>query len=146
MFLLDTNVVSELRKAKTGKADKNVARWSKSVNANDLFISVITLQEIELGILLMEKKDATQGALLRKWFSHQVLPTFTERTLVVDAAVAKKCAEINAESIRPYRDGFIAATALVHRMTLVTRDVGDFDGTGVALVNPWRGAFSTHPK
>jgi toxin FitB len=138
MFLLDTNVVSELRKVKAGKADKNVARWSKSVNANDLFISVITLQEIELGILLMEKKDAAQGALLRKWFNDQVIPTFAERTLIVDAAVAKKCAEINAESIRPYRDGFIAATALVHRMTLVTRDVGDFEGTGVALVNPWR--------
>jgi toxin FitB len=138
MFLLDTNVVSELRKVKAGKADKNVARWSKSVNANDLFISVITLQEIELGILLMEKKDAAQGALLRKWFNDQVIPTFAERTLIVDAAVAKKCAEINAESIRPYRDGFIAVTALVHRMTLVTRDVGEFEGTGVTLVNPWK--------
>jgi toxin FitB len=138
MYLLDTNVVSELRKVKAGKADKNVTKWSKSVDANDLFISVITLQEIELGILLMEKKDATQGALLRKWFSDQVIPTFAKRTLVVDAAVAKKCAEINAESIRPYRDGFIAATALVHRMTLVTRDVGDFEGTGVTLVNPWK--------
>jgi hypothetical protein len=138
MYLLDTNVVSELRKVKAGKADKNVAQWSKSVDANDLFISVITLQEIELGILLMEKKGATQGALLRRWFTDQVIPTFAERTLVVDAAVAKKYAEINAESIRPYRDGFIAATALVHRMTLVTRDVGDFEGTGVALVNPWK--------
>ncbi|TAG77635.1 MAG: type II toxin-antitoxin system VapC family toxin [Burkholderiales bacterium] len=137
MFLLDTNVVSELRKVKAGKADKNVAKWSISVDANDLFISVITLQEIELGILLMEKKDATQGALLRKWFVDHVIPTFAERTLVVDAAIAKKCAEINAESIRPYRDGFIAATALVHRMTLVTRDVGDFEGTSVALLNPW---------
>ncbi len=138
MFLLDTNVVSELRKVKAGKADKNVTKWSKSVDANDLFISVITLQEIELGILLMEKKDATQGALLRKWFVDQVIPTFAERTLVVDPAVAKTCAAINAESIRPYRDGFIAATALVHRMTLVTRDVGDFEGTCVALVNPWK--------
>lgn len=138
MFLLDTNVISELRKVKSGKADKNVAKWSKTVDANDLFISVITLQEIELGIVLMERKDAKQGALLRKWFSDQVIPTFAERTLVVDAAVAKKCAEINAESIRPYRDGFIAATARVHRMTLVTRDVGDFEGTGVQLANPWQ--------
>ncbi len=139
MYLLDTNVVSELRKVKAGKADKNVAKWSKTVDAGDLFISVITLQEIELGVLLMERKDKKQGALLRKWLDDHVIPAFAGRTLVVDAAIAKKCAEINAESIRPYRDGFIAATALVHRMTLVTRDVGDFEGTGISLINPWHG-------
>jgi toxin FitB len=138
MYLLDTNVVSELRKVKAGKADKHVAQWAKSVDAGDLFISVVTLQEIELGVLLMERKDKKQGALLRKWLSDYVFPAFAGRTLSIDAAIAKKCAELNVASPRPYRDSFIAATALVHRMTLVTRDVGDFETTGAALLNPWK--------
>lgn len=137
MYLLDTNVVSELRKVKAGKADKHVSHWSKSMDASDLFISVITLQEIELGVLLKERKDKKQGALLRKWLDDHVVPAFNGRTLSIDAAIAKKCAEINVAAPRPYRDSFIAATALVHRMTLVTRDVGDFEAMGVTLVNPW---------
>jgi predicted nucleic acid-binding protein len=137
VLLLDTNVVSELRKVKAGKADKNVARWSKSVEANELFISVITLQEIELGVLLMERKDKKQGALLRSWLDDHVIPAFAGRTLSIDATIAKKCAELSVASPRPYRDSFIAATALVHQMTLVTRDVGDFETMSVALLNPW---------
>lgn len=138
MFLLDTNVVSELRKVKAGKADKHVANWSKSVDANALFISVITVQEIELGVLLKERKDKKQGALLRKWLDDHVIPAFAGRTLPIDATIAKKCAELNAVTPCPYRDSFIAATALVHRMSLVTRDVGDFETMGATLVNPWK--------
>jgi toxin FitB len=137
VLLLDTNVVSELRKVKAGKADKNVARWSKSVEANELFISVITLQELELGVLLMERKDKKQGALLRYWLDDHVIPAFAGRTLSIDATIAKKCAELSVDSPRPYRDSFIAATALVHQMTLVTRDVGDFEIMSVTLLNPW---------
>jgi toxin FitB len=137
VLLLDTNVVSELRKVKAGKADKNVARWSKSVEANELFISVITLQELELGVLLMERKDKKQGALLRAWLDDHVIPAFAGRALSIDATIAKKCAELSVASPRPYRDSFIAATALVHQMTLVTRDVGDFEIMSVTLLNPW---------
>lgn len=137
MLLLDTIVVSELRKVKAGKADKNVARWSKSVEANELFISVITLQELEGGVLLMERKDKKQGALLRAWLDDHVIPAFAGRTLSIDATIAKKCAELSVASPRSYRDSFIAATALAHQMTLVTRDVGDFEIMNVTLLNPW---------
>lgn len=137
MFVLDTNVVSELRKIRLGKADANVAAWAESVNAADLFVSAITLLELELGVLLIEKKDANQGALLRSWLEQQVLPEFADRTLPVDAAVARRCARLHVPDKRGERDALIAATALEHGMTVVTRNVADFKPTGVALVNPW---------
>ena len=138
MYLLDTNVVSELRKARSGKADKNVAIWADSVDAADLFLSAITIQELEIGILLLERRDHTQGALLRAWLNNHVLPAFTGRVLPVDAAVAKRSAKLQVPDPRPVRDGLIAGTALVHGMTLVTRNVSDFEGTGVLILNPWK--------
>ena len=138
MYLLDTNVVSELRKARSGKADKNVAIWADSVDAADLFLSAITIQELEIGILLLERRDHTQGALLRAWLNNHVLPAFTGRVLPVDAAVAKRSAKLHVPDPRPVRDGLIAGTALVHGMTLVTRNVSDFEGTGVLILNPWK--------
>lgn len=138
MYLLDTNVVSELRKARSGKADKNVAIWADSVDAADLFLSAITIQELEIGILLVERRDHTQGALLRAWLNNHVLPAFTGRILPVDTAVAKRSAKLHVPDPRPVRDGLIAGTALVHGMTLVTRNVSDFEGTGVLILNPWK--------
>lgn len=138
MYLLDTNVVSELRKARSGKADKNVAIWADSVDAADLFLSAITIQELEIGILLLERRDHTQGALLRAWLNNHVLPAFTGRILPVDTAVAKRSAKLHVPDPRPVRDGLIAGTALVHGMTLVTRNVSDFEGTGVLILNPWK--------
>ena len=137
MFVLDTNVVSELRKMRSGKADRNVAAWTQSVDAADLFVSAITVMELELGVLSIERKDASQGALLRSWLEQQVLPEFSERTLPVDAAVARRCARLHVPDRRGERDALIAATALVHGMTLVTRNVADFEPTGVALLDPW---------
>ena len=84
MFVLDTNVVSELRKARQGKADANVVAWSQSVDAAELFVSAITIMELELGVLAIERKDAAQGALLRAWLEQHVLPEFADRTLPVD--------------------------------------------------------------
>jgi predicted nucleic acid-binding protein len=137
MFVLDTNVVSELRKARLGKADANVAAWTESVDAADLFVSAITIMELEFGVLSIERKDATQGAMLRSWLDQHVLPEFSGRTLPVDTAVAIRCARLHVPDKRGERDVLIAATALVHGMTLVTRNVADFMPTGVAVINPW---------
>jgi len=137
MYVLDTNVVSELRKVQAGKADPNVATWAKSVDAADLFVSAITIMELELGVLSIERRDAIQGAVLRTWLEQHVLPEFSGRTLPVDTAVAQRCAQLHVPNKRSERDALIAATALVHGMTVVTRNVDDFKPTGVAIINPW---------
>lgn len=138
MYLLDTNVVSELRKVSHGKADKNVSRWAKSVDAANLFVSAITIMELELGVLAIERKDASQGAMLRTWLEQQVLPEFANRTLAVDTVIAQRCARLHVPDKRGERDALIAATALVHGMKVVTRNVADFEPTGVNIINPWQ--------
>lgn len=137
MFVLDTNVVSELRKVRFGKADANLTAWAESVDAAELFISAITIMELELGVLSIERKDATQGAMLRAWLNQHVLPEFSGRTLPVDTAVAQRCARLHVPDRRSERDALIAATALVHGMTVVTRNVADFRPMGATLINPW---------
>jgi hypothetical protein len=137
MFVLDTNVVSELRKVRSGEADSRVAAWADSVDAADLYLSVIAVQELEIGVLLAERRDPAQGAVLRAWLNDHVLPAFAGRILVVDAAVAQRCARLHVPDPRPLRDGLIAATALVHGMTVVTRNVADFAPTGVTTLDPW---------
>ena len=137
MFLLDTNVVSELRKIRLGKADAHVADWADSVDATDLYLSVITIQELEIGVLLAERRDPAQGAVFRAWLNAHVLPAFTGRILAVDTAVALRSAQLHVPDVRPVRDALIAATALVHGMTVVTRNVADFQSTGVPTFNPW---------
>ena len=137
MYLLDTNVVSELRKTK--RADKNVTAWANGVPTAGLFLSVITVLEIETGILLVERRDPPQAALLRTWFEGQVLPAFADRVLSVDTAVARCCAKLHVPDRRSERDALIAATARVHGLTVVTRNTGDFEGTGVDIINPWEG-------
>jgi hypothetical protein len=137
MFLLDTNVVSELRKVRSGKADAHVAAWADSVDTADLYLSVIALQELEIGVLLAERRDPSQGAVLRAWLGGHVLPAFAGRVLVVDAVVARRSARLHVPDPRPLRDGLIAATALVHGMTVVTRNVPDFAPTGVPTLDPW---------
>lgn len=136
MYLLNTEVVSESRKIRAGKADKNVASWADSVDAVHLYLSAITVQELEIGVLLDERRDPAQGAVFRT-LSQQVLPAFTDRILAVDTAVALRGAQLHVPDLRPVRDGLIAATALVHRMTVVTRNLTDFAHTGVRTLNPW---------
>ena len=137
MYLLDTNVLSELRKVQSGKADPQVAAWARSVDAAELFISAITVMELELGVLSIERKDAAQGALLRAWLEQRVLPEFATRTLPIDTAVAQRCARLHVPDRRAERNALIAATALVHGMRVATRNLADFAPTGVPLVNPW---------
>jgi predicted nucleic acid-binding protein len=137
MYLLDTNVLSELRKVQIGKANPGVAAWAVAVAANDLFVSVITLEEIEIGILLAERRDPPKGAVFRHWMNQQVLPTFAGRILSVDTAIALRCAQLHVPDVRPERDALIAATALVHGLIVVTRNTADFGTTGARLLNPW---------
>lgn len=136
-YLLDTNVVSELRKVRLGRANAGVARWADSVSAADLYVSVVTVQELEMGVLLLLRRDPAQGAVLRAWLDTRVLPAFAQRTLPVDVAVAQRSAALHLPDPRPVRDGLIAATALVHGMTVVTRNVADFEPCGVPVFNPW---------
>ena len=138
MFVLDTNVVSELRKAKAGKADARVTAWAASVPTPALFLSAITILELETGALLVARRDPAQGALLRAWLDQHVLPAFDGRVLAIDTAVAQRCARLHVPDPRADRDALIAATALVHGMTVVTRNVADFASTGVPILNPWQ--------
>ncbi len=138
MYLLDTNVVSELRKARDGGADPHVTAWASSVSPTATFLSVVTVMEIEQGILQVARRDGAQGDLLRTWFEERVLPPFADRILPIDTAVARRCAGLHVPNPHGERDALIAATGLVHGMTIVTRNVKDFAGTGVAVLDPWR--------
>ena len=138
MYLLDTNLISELRKVASGKADSRVVAWARGVASENLFLSVITILELEIGILLVERRDPVQGAVLRTWLQSHVLPAFSDRILDIDTAVAQRCAALHVPNPCAERDAIIAATALVHGMTVVTRNVDDFKTTGVALLNPWK--------
>ncbi len=135
MWLLDTNVLSELRRQ--DRADPKVAAWSDTLHPEDLFLSAITILEIEAGILRMERRDKAQGAILRGWLEHRVLQAFEERILSVDTAVARACARLHMPDPRAERDALIAATALVYRLKVATRNVADFQPMGVEVFNPW---------
>jgi predicted nucleic acid-binding protein len=135
MFILDTNVVSELRR--TERANPNVATWAETTPLAQIFLSAITILELELGVLQTERRDPAQGGILRAWLKDQVSPRFESRILAFDAAVARKCARLHVPAPRSERDAIIAATALVHGMTVVSRNVSDFAPTGVELLNPW---------
>ncbi|BCH54768.1 type II toxin-antitoxin system VapC family toxin [Agrobacterium vitis] len=136
-YLLDTNVVSELRKVGDGKADRNVTEWIGAQDSRTLFISAITILEMERGILSLQRRDAAQGSRLRTWMDGRVRPEFAERILVIDDAVATRCAHLHIPDRRNESDALIAATALVHGLAVVTRNIQDFERTGVVLINPW---------
>lgn len=138
-YLLDTNVVSELRKIGDGKADANVVAWVGREDSTAFFLSAITILELELGILGVQRRDARQGARLRTWLDNHIRPEFAGRILSVDDAVATRCAHLHIPDRRNEVDALIAATALVHELTLVTRNVKDFEGTGAIIVDPWLG-------
>jgi predicted nucleic acid-binding protein len=139
MYVLDTNVVSELRRIRLGRGDRNVELWARNVGEIDLFLSAITIEELEIGVLLVERRDSFQGKILRAWLDGYVLPAFAGRVFPVDTAVAQRSAKLHVPDPHPVRDGLIAATALVHGMTVVTRNIAHFESTGVPLFNPWQG-------
>jgi toxin FitB len=140
MYILDTNVISELRKGR--KAHPNVKKWAEALPSASLYISVISVLELEIGILLIQRRDKDrrdkeQGATLRAWMDRHVLPTFSDRILAIDTAVAQRCATLHVPNPCSDRDALIAATALVHGLTVATRNVADFEGTEVGVLNPW---------
>ena len=137
-FLLDTNVVSELRKVGDGKADPNVTAWVSAQDSRDLYISAITILELERGILSIQRRDIEQGARLRAWMDSRVRPEFAQRIIAIDEAIATRCAHMHISDRRNEADALIAATAVVHGFVVVTRNIQDFQGTGVILVDPWR--------
>lgn len=137
MLLLDTNVVSELRKVASGKAHPNVVVWNETVDPAETFISSVVLHELEIGVRLVEHNDPVAGKVLRSWLESTVLTTFSGRILPLDEAAAVQAARWHVPDPKPINDAYIAATAFTRRMTLVTRNIKDFDGMGGALVNPW---------
>lgn len=137
MFLIDTNVISESRKMRSGRAAPQVVAWLKATDPSTTFVSAMTLFELELGVVRIERRDTAQGPSLRRWLDQIVKPGFAGRVLAMDGAVAVACAGLHVPDPVSERDGWIAATALVHGLTVVTRNVRDFEGTGVGVVDPW---------
>jgi predicted nucleic acid-binding protein len=135
-YLLDTNVVSELRKSES-RANPAVRSWARTQRTSELFLSVITVMEVEIGVGRVEKRDTAQGVVLRRWLEQDLLPAFSGRLLPVDVAVARRAAGLHVPDPRPERDVLIAATALEAGLTVVTRNVVDFEALGVDLVDPW---------
>jgi predicted nucleic acid-binding protein len=138
MYLLDTNVVSELRKKSAGNADRNVVAWEIGIPAISIYISVVTVMELELGALRIVRRDPIQGAILRSWIDNGVLKSFADRILSIDVELARRAAALHVPDPRSDHDALIAATALVHSMTVVTRNVADYVATGVSTLNPWQ--------
>ena len=135
MFLFDTNVISELRVP--SRAHQNVKAWTSNASRADIYISVVTVMEIELGAVLKHRKDPLQANVFRTWLHQRILPAFEGRILPVNTQTALRWAHLQAPRTRSYRDALITATALEHGLTVVTRNVADFEGTGVGIVNPW---------
>ncbi len=135
MFLLDTNVISELR---VGKATPSAAvrRWAAGIPGNQLYLSAVSILELEIGVLMMERKDAQQGQMLRSWFGG-VMKEFSSQVLAFGSTTAVLCAGMHVPDRRPDRDAMIAAAAKEHGYTIATRNTADFDGCGVPLLNPW---------
>ncbi|MBF0375032.1 MAG: type II toxin-antitoxin system VapC family toxin [Alphaproteobacteria bacterium] len=133
MFLLDSNVVSALRRP--AMAPPSLIAWAAAIPVTDLYISAMTIFELELGVCRIERRDRVQGELLRAWLTGHVVAHFRNRILPIDEAVAARCAALHVPDPRPERDSFIAATALVHRLVVVTRNVKDFPD--VRTLDPW---------
>lgn len=136
MIILDTNVVSELRKQSTGRCDNNVSQWSESIDISNTYLSVITVLEIELGIRQIERRDKTQAGVLQDWFD-KLMSVYENRLIPIDKPVALQAAALHVPDPKPERDALIASCALAHGSALATRNTKDFKHMGLKLINPW---------
>ena len=138
MYLLDTNIVSELRKLPAGRANAGVVSWAASVASAAMFLSAVSVHELEHGVLFAEQSDPAKGRVLRRWLDDTVLPAFDGRILPVDFEVALYAATFRLPDPAPYRDAFIGATAVRNSMTVVTRNATDFERfRDITVLNPW---------
>jgi toxin FitB len=137
-FLLDTNVVSEVRK---NTPDPGVAAWFASVPADELFLSVLVVGEIRQGIERLARRDQAQADIFEQWLS-RLIDSYGDRIVPITVGVAEAWGRLNAPDPVPAVDGLMAATALAHGWTLVTRSVGDVTSTGVRILNPFAGQAS----
>lgn len=135
-YLLDTNVVSELRK-RGDRVEATVKAWVAAQPPMNLYLSVITVLELELGAARLRRKDELQARRIDGWIRDAVLPAFDKRILPIDVPVARRAAVLHIPDPRPERDALIAATASVNDLTLVTRNVRDFESAGIPVFNPW---------
>nr|WP_255758764.1 type II toxin-antitoxin system VapC family toxin [Neisseria lisongii] len=132
---MDTNIISEMRRP--SRANPNVKSWLDKQNHQHLYTSAAVMMELERGVLGMERKDRTQGEILRRWLEEVVKPAFTNRILPIDETTARICAAMHIPDKAPENDAWIAATARQHGLTLVTRNTADFERTGARLFNPF---------
>ena len=137
MYIVDTNVISELRKANSGRADPAVVGWANSVVPTDLFLSAVAIFELEMGILKIAGRNDDHYRRLSAWFSGHIMSTFANRILPIDENVALLFARIMTPRTRPYRDALIAATAQHHGYAVVTRNIRDFIELPMRAINPW---------
>ena len=137
MYLLDTNIISESRKLGTSRVDPRAARWFDRVDVETTFVSAMTIFELERGVRQMERRDAAQGSVLRRWLDDQVMATYEHRTLPLSRAVALICAGLHIPDPKSERDAWIAATAIDADLTLASRNTGDFASMGVRLIDPF---------
>ena len=137
MYLLDTNIISESRKLGTSRVAPRAARWFDRVDVETTFVSAMTIFELERGVRQMERRDAAQGSVLRRWLDDQVMATYEHRTLPLSRAVALICAGLHIPDPKSERDAWIAATAIDADLTLASRNIGDFANMGVGLINPF---------
>ena len=137
MFLLDTNIISESRKLGSSRIDPRAARWFDQIDLEETFVSAMTIFELELGVRQMERRDAKQGSALRHWLDDQILPIYENRILPLSREIALICAGLHFPDPKSERDAWIAATAIDAKLTLASRNVADFAGMGVELINPF---------
>lgn len=141
MYLLDTNVISEIRRLKHGKCDPNVAKWVQNTTEELMYTNAVVMMELERGVLSMERKDPKQGKMLRNWLEERVKPAFLGKVLPIEEQTAQICAKLHIPDHAPENDAWIAASAIQHHLILVTRNTADFARTGVKLFNPFEETF-----
>ncbi len=137
MYLFDTNIISETRKVRQNKADKRLSAWLKTVPKESFYTNVVVLMELERGILNIARKDSQQADRLEDWYQTAVNAMFAERVLPIDKITASICAALHIPDRAPENDAWIAASAIQHNLTLVTRNVQDFQHPHLQVFNPF---------